>query len=139
MAGAVQNTPCFSPASAVALKWSWYTNHTTNAPNIAPRNCARTYDNASSTPTLPAIHIANVTAGFKCPPLYGPAITTPTNTASAHAVAMTIQPPLFPLVPVKTTLATTPPPNRIRNPVPISSAINGVISEIYLKCFDVST
>src|SRR5690606_928347 len=51
---------------------------------------------------------------------------------------MTIQPLLCPFVPWSTTLATTPPPSRIRKPVPISSAINGVIiwfSYCLLKSF----
>ncbi|MNR05800.1 hypothetical protein D3C85_1218480 [compost metagenome] len=63
-----------------------------------------------------------VTIGFKCAPLYGPATTTPTNTASAQAVVMEIQPPLFPFVPLSTTLATTPLPKRIMSAVPINSA-----------------
>src|SRR5690606_30614453 len=47
--------------------------------------------------------------------------------ANAQAVVMTIHPELLPLVPLSTTLATTPPPKRIIAPVPMISATNGVI------------
>src|SRR5690606_38056654 len=61
----------------------------------------------------------------------GPATTTPINTASAQAVVITIQPLLCPLVPVSTTFATTPPPMRIRKKVPRTSALKGVIRQVF--------
>ena len=76
----------------------------------------------------------NVTIGFKCAPLIGPATTTPTKTANAHAVVITIHPELFPLVSLSTTFATTPLPHSIVSLVPMISAINGVMS---MSFFDV--
>jgi hypothetical protein len=54
-------------------------------------------------------------------------MTTPQNTAKAHAVVMAMSPPPFPLVPGKITLATTPVPKRSTTAVPINSATNGFI------------
>ncbi|MPM78569.1 hypothetical protein SDC9_125580 [bioreactor metagenome] len=68
-----------------------------------------------------------VTAGFRWAPDIGPAIITPVKTASPHPMVITIQPPLFPFVPLRTTLATTPFPRRISTIVPISSAKNSPI------------
>ena len=63
-----------------------------------------------------------VTAGFRCAPLIGPATTTPTNTANAHAAVMTIQPALLDLDFASSTPATTPSPSRSRSIVPTVSA-----------------
>src|SRR5688572_24199436 len=66
-----------------------------------------------------------VTAGFKCAPLIGDEAITPTNTARAQPIVMTIQPELFPFVPLRSTLATTPSPSKTSNAVPINSPKNG--------------
>ncbi len=68
---------------------------------------------------------ASVTAGFKCPPLMLPTQYTPTVTASAQPVVMTIQPEFWPLDLLRRTLATTPSPRRTRMAVPKSSARKG--------------
>src|ERR1043165_7598475 len=66
-----------------------------------------------------------VTAGFKCafPPTPNE-VNTPTNTAIAQAVVITIQPELLPFILPSRTLATTPSPSRIRNIVPTTSPRN---------------
>ena len=70
---------------------------------------------------------ASVTAGFKWAPLYGAAINTPVKTPTAHPKVITIQPLLFPLVLLRTTLDTTPPPKTIIIAVPKNSAKNAFI------------
>ena len=63
-----------------------------------------------------------VTAGLRWAPLNGPATTTPTKTAMAHAQVMTIQPLALALDLARSTPATTPSPRRIRSIVPKISA-----------------
>src|SRR6266404_8799190 len=72
----------------------------------------------------PFIATARVTAGLRCAPLTGPATTTPQNTASPHAIVMTIQPEFWPFDLASNTPATTPSPRRISVPVPRTSARN---------------
>ena len=59
----------------------------------------------------------------------GPATTTPTKTAKAHAAVMTIQPALFDLDLARSTPATTPSPRRISNAVPKISAMTMFMSK----------
>jgi hypothetical protein len=90
----------------------------------APRNSPARYTGTLLQVTPPLIASAIVTAGFRCPlPPTATDVNTPTNTAIAQAVVMTIQPELLPLVLLNKTLATTPSPSRIRNIVPITSPI----------------
>ena len=65
-----------------------------------------------------------MTAGLRCAPLIGPATTTPTKTANAHAAVMTIQPAFWDFDFASRTPATTPSPRRTRSPVPKTSAMN---------------
>src|SRR4051812_26617389 len=69
--------------------------------------------------------MAIVTAGLRGASLSGDDATTPTKTARAQPRVMTIQPELFPLVPLRSTLATTPSPKRTSKAVPINSPKNG--------------
>src|SRR6266850_6363851 len=66
-----------------------------------------------------------VTAGFKCAPLKLPTAYTAIVTANAQPAVMTIQPAFWPLVLLRTTLATTPSPRMTSSMVPSSSARNG--------------
>src|ERR1043166_3918697 len=72
--------------------------------------------------------MAILTAGLRCASLSGEEATTPTKTASAQPSVMTIQPELFPLVPLSSTLATTPSPKSTSNAVPINSPRNGFMN-----------
>src|ERR1051325_491265 len=75
--------------------------------------------------------MAILRAGLRCASLSEAEATTPTKTASAQPSVMTIQPELFPLVPLSSTLATTPSPNRISNAVPINSPRNGFMNLLF--------
>jgi len=66
-------------------------------------------------------------------PLIGPATTTPTKTAKAHAVVMTIHPELFALDLASRTPATTASPRRTRSPVPKISAMTMLVSQTMLR------
>src|SRR5258705_10081100 len=66
-----------------------------------------------------------VTAGFRWAPLKVPTAYTATVTANAHPAVITIQPAFWPLVLLRTTLATTPSPRTMSSMVPSSSARNG--------------
>src|SRR5262249_16578510 len=69
-------------------------------------------------------------AGFKCAPLAEALTNAPTNTAIAQPEVMTIQPLLLPLVPLRTTFATTPSPRRMSSAVPMISPRNAVIISV---------
>src|SRR3954451_13462605 len=71
-----------------------------------------------------------VTAGLRCAPLTGPATTTPTNTANAHAAVITIQPAFWAFDFASSTPATTPSPSRTSNPVPKTSAMKMLVSQV---------
>src|SRR5690349_14863081 len=73
-----------------------------------------------------------VTAGFRCAPLIGPATTTPTNTANAHAAVITIQPAFWDFDLASRTPATTASPSRTRSPVPKTSAMKMLVSQTML-------
>src|SRR5205809_256091 len=68
-----------------------------------------------------------VTAGLRCAPLKVPTAYTATVTPNAQPAVITIQPPLWPLVLLSTTLATTPSPRMTNSMVPSSSARKGGI------------
>src|SRR5271154_5980231 len=70
-----------------------------------------------------------VTAGFRCAPGLPQAIAvkTPHITAKAHAEVMTIQPAFSAFVFLRSTLATTPSPSRIRTMVPRNSPSQGEV------------
>src|SRR3569833_361622 len=127
MAGPVQKQARIASGVLVFLKWSKYITQTKIAPTNAPNICAAIKLGTLAQANFPAMASPMVTAGFKCAPLYGPATTTPTNTASPQPVVKTNQPALLPLVSFNKTLATTPLPSSMSNMVPISSAINGDI------------
>ncbi len=84
------------------------------APTISPARYTGTWSHGVDPLTARPM----VTAGFRCAPLMGPATTTPTNTANAHAAVMTIQPALLDLDFASRTPATTPSPSRISSLVP---------------------
>src|SRR5215469_14280872 len=83
--------------------------------------------------SLPMTAKLIVTAGLMKPPLIGPDAYTPTATAMAHPVVITIQPEFCPLFLLKTTLATTPSPKMMSNMVPMISAINGLFMNYVLR------
>src|SRR3712207_6088557 len=64
----------------------------------------------------------SVSAGFRCAPLNGPTANAAMATAMPQPHAMTIQPLFCALEKFSSVAATTPPPNRIRIAVPITSA-----------------
>ena len=66
-------------------------------------------------------------AGFKWALLKWEETNTAMNTAMAQPKVITIHPPLLPFVLLRTTLATTPSPNRMSNAVPINSPKKGDI------------
>src|SRR5687768_3811302 len=88
------------------------------APIISPTM----YHGTRSQPTEPMAAKPMVTAGFRCAPVNDPMAYTPTATASAQPVVMTIQPAFCALDLVRRTPATTPSPRMIRSPVPTISA-----------------
>ena len=82
----------------------------------------------------------SVTAGLRWAPLIGPAMSTPQNTANAHAIVMTIQPLFCALDRFSRTPATTPSPSRTSAPVPSTSArkISGAFSTRFLLVLQTS-
>ena len=55
-------------------------------PSIAPPNCAKMYPGAKAQSNLPTAANPMVTAGLRCAPLEGPAMTTPQNTTYIYAI-----------------------------------------------------
>src|SRR5690242_1796238 len=66
----------------------------------------------------------------------GPATTTPTKTANAHAAVMTIQPAFWDFDLASRTPATTASPSRTRSPVPNTSAMKILVSQTMLHSLD---
>ena len=90
----------------------------------APIICAAMYMGTSAHGNLPATASPSVTAGLMWAPLTPATVNSATNTAVPHPNVIAIQPAPSPLVPSRTTFATTPLPRRRRRVVPMSSARN---------------
>src|SRR5262244_3580231 len=132
IAGAVQNTASFEPASDVSFQCGKYCTQTSAAPTTAPSSCALKY--GRNFPYAPA-RTANpsVTAGFKCASLLPQAIAakTPHITANAQPAVITIQPLASAFDFLSSTAATTPSPSKIKINVPRNSPSQGDVILVF--------
>ncbi len=77
MAGAVENAASCKAGICCAVEMITIHQPDQKAPVIAPSICAEIYGRTDDQASFPATAMAIVTAGFRCAPLYGFAITIP--------------------------------------------------------------